>query len=408
MIDFMVMFKLFCIPIVFFFLLACDDAVVAINDEPQYEAWFNYPEVDPNNPGRVQVKDFEPEVNLKKLIQQADYNSTIHISLYLFTRPIMAEALKKVALERNVKIFLVVEDGWRAITELQKEIVSDLENFKTDNSENPIRVFRCKKGCNGRLINHNKFFLFSSAAGFDHIVVQSSANLSEGTGVFFENSVVIKGDYELYYAYLNYWNDLSKRKKDLAYFRSFPPDGLSADRKVKAFFLPQKKGDVIADILDNMSCEEEGRLRLTTSNWDSRRKLDLQLIELARQGCDIEVLVPDNPKKTHCDVRVNLHKSIRLLTAYKLPHSKYIIFEGIYKGQKRRIVWTGSHNYHIHSLRSSDEVLLEISVKKIVDDFVENWARIIQYGSLERGLDADNPESNKCFQVFLEMEARSN
>lgn len=373
----------------------------------EIETWFNYPEIDPNNPGEVIKFDYSPETKLIDLIDRASKHSDIYISLYLVNRPDFTNALQRAALERGVKVRIQVEDGWKTITKKQKKLINQLEGLKNASGQKAIEIVRCMKGCKGRVINHNKFFLFSKVGDDENIVVQSSANLTPATGKLYENTVVITGDKKLYDGFLNYWQDMADGIKDPNYFKSFESTNYPAEGSLKAYLFPQAKGDKLLDILNDISCDKGPTIvKATVSNWDSSRDLDARLNELATQGCDVSVIVPDNLAKTGCDVRLTMYPNVSVYTGYKLPHSKYVLVEGSYKGQQASIVWTGSHNYSRPALRSTDEVLLEVIDRKIVKEFVKNFD-IMRENSIADLYSADGNKNNSCESDYQAMTTKS-
>ena len=373
-----------------------------VNSRPELEFWFNYPQTDPTQPGEVIKLDFITEDKLVQLINQAAFGSDIHIAIYLITRMEVPLALERAIRERQVNVFVIVEDGWPTVTTKQKEIVAYLDGLASGSGETQIEVIRCNRGCNGSVINHNKFFLFSEAGDWKHIVVQSAANLNDATGRLFENSVVIRGDRKVYEGYLEYWNDMAELKKDRDYFHSVEGEGFPAEGTVKVHFFPQEAGDQLLDILSNVECGIiSTTVKATASNWDTDRGIVSSLKELGRKGCEVSAIVPDNKLKTACDVRIQMYPEVEVFTAAKLPHSKYIIIEGAYKGGARSFVVAGSQNFSIPSLRSTDDTLLEIIDEGAVAAFSENWEMLLKHGVKDEFLDVDEGIDNSCMTEYL-------
>lgn len=382
-------------------LVACSEPAVDINSS--IEVWFNYPELDHESTGKVSKLDFVTEEKLVDMVEASNPGSEIFISIYLMTRMDVPEALVRAARQRQVMVAIIVEDGWSTVTKKQKEIVKYLKNLTDQEGGKLIEVIKCKKGCNGRVINHNKFFLFSEVGADKDIVVQSSANLTDATGRLYENTVVIMGDKKLYEGYLDYWHDLASQIKDPGYFRSVEGDGYPSEGSAKVYFFPQKRGDQLLDILSEIHCDDSATsIKATASNWDSRRGFVAGLRDLAKQGCDVSVILPDNIKKADCDTRINMYPEVNVYTAHKLPHSKYLIVEGVYKGESKSVVWAGSHNYSMPSLRSTDETLLEINDKDVVAAFIENWEALLSHGTKDRFSGASNNAKNSCYEKYLQ------
>ncbi|VAW51598.1 hypothetical protein MNBD_GAMMA05-1472 [hydrothermal vent metagenome] len=167
------------------------------------------------------------------------------------------------------------------------------------------------------------------------------------------------------------------------------------------YFFPQEKGDQLLDILSDVRCDEVvTSIKATASHWDSRRGIGAELKKLASQGCDVSVIVPDNIMQTKCDVRINMYPEVKVYTAHKLPHSKYLIVQGNYKGGDRQVVWAGSHNYSMPSLRLTDETLLELNDEKVVASFVENWDILRSKGTKDLFSDSSESAKNSCYEEY--------
>ena len=61
-------------------------------------------------------------------------------------------------------------------------------------------------------------------------------------------------------------------------------------------------------------------------------------------------------------------------------HSKYLLINGVYDGASRKkLVFTGSHNYTYPALRANDETLLKIDNAALYDQYKANHDQLMSY-----------------------------
>lgn len=332
---------------------------------PAVEAFFNDPETKGN---RDLEKGFE------ELVSQAVKGSTIHMSIFGFTRSSPAKALVK-AYQRGVSVRLVL-DGHNAGTNAVKILTAALP-------ANAITLCHRGKGaCIGDNIDHNKFAIFSELSdGSKAVVWQSSQNLTGHQLTAHNNSVVVRNDAKLFNGYLSYWNDLHEHKENLNYYTVV--DGKDA----KAYFFPRASGDTVLSILDNVRCKKDkSTIRVAMAFFvASRISVAKKLGALEKAGCDVEVLL--NPDSSHIsgsvvstlrDAGVKVRK-FEATGAASIIHSKYLLIDSNYDGaevEHRKLVFTGSHNYTAGALRTNDETLIRVDDGAVFDAFEADYARI--------------------------------
>ncbi|MGW0811444.1 phospholipase D family protein, partial [Nonomuraea sp. NPDC002799] len=153
-------------------------------------------------------------------------------------------------------------------------------------------------------------------------------------------------------------------------------------RGVRARFFPQASGDPIVDALGDVSCRRGTKIRVGMSEWDTYRvAIAERLRDLAGAGCEVQVVygIIDDEVKTVLSAQPGVELST-LGSGSALPgriHSKYLLIEGSYAGdRKAHVVFTGSHNYNETSLRHNDETLLRLDDKGVYRQYVANFDRM--------------------------------
>ncbi|MFF8452755.1 phospholipase D-like domain-containing protein [Streptomyces leeuwenhoekii] len=232
-------------------------------------------------------------------------------------------------------------------------------------------------------INHNKFFTFSrvgDAGVAEDVVIQTSANQTPvNVAKYWNNAYTQVGNTELYTAYAGYFDDLVAERKSDDYYTS------AKVGTEKYYFFPQKTGDVVVDILRNVSCT--GNTTVGTATHKSivrvaafalhRDEVADALASLAAQGCSVQVVYADSNDAVGLGGRANL--TLRRLNADGyLVHSKYLLVEGNYAGHPdTKWTFTGSHNLDYSSLRDNDEALLRVEGATAHDAYARNFAALL-------------------------------
>ncbi|WP_158071345.1 phospholipase D-like domain-containing protein [Streptomyces sp. CB02261] len=245
-------------------------------------------------------------------------------------------------------------------------------------------------------INHNKFFTFSrvGAAGLaEDVVIQTSANQTPGnTTRFWNNAYTSVGNTELYTAYVNYFNDLAAERRNTNYFRQASTAGAE-----KYYFFPQSSGDLVVDILDNVTCtgnttvgSDSHKTVVRIAAWALHRSAVAQKLRtLADQNCWIEIVYRETnqlPTLTHPRIRpykLLLDKGTTTTGDDMFVHSKYLLVEGNYAGHPdTKWTFTGSHNLDLSSLRENDEALLRIAGDTVHDAYRANYYAMRNHATL--------------------------
>ncbi|MFV2118258.1 phospholipase D-like domain-containing protein [Streptomyces sp. Act-28] len=237
-------------------------------------------------------------------------------------------------------------------------------------------------------INHNKFFTFSrvGAAGqAEDVVIQTSANQTPAnTSRFWNNAYTSVGNTELYTAYVNYFNDLAAERRDTDYFRQGTTSGAE-----KYYFFPQATGDLVVDILDNVTCtgnttvgSASHKTVIRISAWALHRSaVARKLRDLADSDCWVEVVYRETSQLSvlggHPRIRpyrLLLDNGTTTTGDDRFVHSKYLLVEGNYAGRPdTKWTFTGSHNLDFSSLRENDEAMLRIAGDAVHDAYRANF-----------------------------------
>ncbi|WP_052503858.1 MULTISPECIES: phospholipase D-like domain-containing protein [Micromonospora] len=333
-----------------------------------------------NNP-TVASQQYAIVEHVQRLIQGAASGSTIRVAMYHFTLTRVSNDLSA-AYDRGVNVRVVVDSQSRSYPAVTG-LIAKLGTNRAAASW--VTVCTTDRACIGNLntpIMHNKFFLFSDTLGSTNVLVQSSANLTNDNAErYWNNAVTIVGNTAVYNSYVTYHGDLAAQVKNNDYYRT------TSSGTAKSYFFPRagttQDTDTIYNMLnENVTCEgntstgtETGRTIIRIGMWHfSRNPIATKLRELADQKCWVEVVYTE----TDTDVRNILsgHDRIKLyqITGDYIVHSKYMLIEGTYDGQKdTKWAVTGSHNYSNAALRENDEALLRIQSATIHDQYRSNF-----------------------------------
>lgn len=300
----------------------------------------------------------------------------VRASLYALKDQDYTDALTA-AHRRGVNIRVVLDASYWD-TPATQSLVAELGSDRTGSSW----VVRCAVGAacvaegGENPINHNKFFTFSrvgDAGVAEDVVIQTSANQTAvNVGKYWNNAYTIVGNTDLYSAYVSYFNDLADMKKNSDYYTS----GKAGD--VKYYFFPQKTGDVVVDILENVSCV--GGSTVSVSAFALHRdEVAAALVSLGRQGCTVNIVYTESNDVAQLVGQENVQ--MRRLSTDKgyLVHSKYLLIEGTYAGHAdTKWTFTGSHNLDYSSLRDNDETLLRLEGAAPYDAYLGNFTSMFQ------------------------------
>lgn len=348
--------------------------------QQQIETYFNLP-------GFGGEPSLTIENQIIQLLREAGPTTKVNVSLYTFSRkPVALEMLQAQA--RGASIELVMDDKYKDQVKQSGTALNMIEygadglpGLKCD-GQSCLKF--CKGGCLGSHINHNKFFLFSKLNDSEFIVAQTSANMTDGQLKNYNDLVVIKHDKAFYDGMIEYWKTLKKS--------SGKTETIEGQNGIKSYFFPRLTGsDPVEKLLNQVRCDSPGSLiRVIQSRFDDHRDyLAARMAVLAKEGCDVKVIVREEPDKNSPGKKVVklLGQNIAVLP-YKGAgdedkelnsiHSKVLLIQARIdkSNEKETIVMTGSHNYNLTSLRTNDEALFKIKDSKTFEDYLNYWNRL--------------------------------
>jgi hypothetical protein len=348
-----------------------------------------------NNPAENGDRDHSIETRLLQLVDGAPAGSEIHFSVYSWTRPAVAEALK-VAQARGVKVRIAIDGGAdddpanTAMPILKSAGLTQLVFCGTGG---------LSTGCiahdgSPHSINHDKLWMFSETEGKKDVVVVGSHNLTTSQGNMFNNALLTHGDADLYGFYLGHVKKMLAQKRDNDYFN----DGgyhKSPDSSVTSYLSPRadSKGgtseefatDTWAQLLKYITKYEAGcALDVAQANIaDSRTSVVTELARIAKLGCKVRIVYgtigTDALATLKGKANVTLKRYSSTVNGREITvHSKYMLYTGHYNETAHRsIVFTGSHNVSGAALRDNDEILIKVENPAISTAYEDNFTTIL-------------------------------
>ncbi|MFE5679666.1 phospholipase D-like domain-containing protein [Streptomyces erythrochromogenes] len=357
---------------------------------------------------------------LVDLIQRAEAGSEISGSVFLFNDEPAATALIRAA-ARGVKVRMIVDA--KALDQKDSQVPRLREALGTSTAANSY-LFSCpagrgcigtRAGLNSAPINHNKFFLFSKVAGAENVVYQSSANLTESQRNNLYNNAVVIPHAGLYSTYRKYHQELVGHGQGAGlkdYYKT------RQDGPYETFFFPrqEKPGtpvtdastDTVVSVLDNVRCLPDQGTKIRVAMFAfTREEVAKKLASLRDQGCHVFVFFngytkTDEGSSVSGDVITALDSGkVRKLSALEpcvadspnQPgqgvglHSKYLLIEGAYGDvDDTALVFTGSANYTVPTLRGHDDTLLKISDRTVYQQFENNFDDVLSGTGDKKGI----------------------
>ncbi|OAQ39321.1 hypothetical protein A5893_11715 [Pedobacter psychrophilus] len=327
---------------------------------------------------------------LTSLIDATPAKSKIHLAIYGFDHQGVISSLKKAA-ERNVEIHIAIDFSLDETQQQNRPTIITIRSFLKEGSD----ITTINNDAGSSAIQHNKFVLFSdintSTGIVNNVVFQTSHNFTIDDSKKLQDAVVLnqKG---LYDAYLNYFNQIKSRgasgMKDFSFLEfNDEPNGIYAQ------YFPKRKngvaygGDSIIEFLDAITDPASTTISVGMSDWTaSRLNVVNKLQELLLKGAKVEVVAKSKADPEILTGLENLRKKgafvkILNLTLSSQPkiniHSKFFIIDGAWKGEKCKIVATGSHNLTGNALRNNNETLLILkNFNGLFSDYTNNFLEL--------------------------------
>ena len=344
-----------------------------------------------NAPGYRGESGFEVENKVLEMTRMAVPGSTIRAALYGVNRVIVMKELIA-ASKRGVDVRLVLDGGNMEnvntpghainilVNELQCNTGTGCVHFCEGPLEGPLKLVGIKKenytlggSCRGLAINHNKLFLFSQLSdGSSSVIAQTSANMNQGQLKMYQDMMILKGDQELFTEFSKYWARLVLDKTVL--FKKSYPTVHAKNLPVSVYFFPRFTGsDPVLELLKRVNCKLPGSGIRASQAAFTRSKVAKEMKRLKDEGCSLQVIARVDPKQfsPSASVKKSLGDSLLVLPYEgKLPeeqsensiHTKIVMINASIDNSATKIpvVLTGSHNLDLFSLRTNDEVLIEV------------------------------------------------
>jgi phosphatidylserine/phosphatidylglycerophosphate/cardiolipin synthase-like enzyme len=357
-------------------------------DPPAGSAPEPVPQTGPifNSPVGGAAKQDAISARVGRMVAGTPRGGRITVAMYHFSSLDTAAQLIAAA-RRGVGVRVVLDDesrSYAAYERLRRGLGSD--------TKKPSWVVVCAedRGCIGPAFNHNKFFLFSATLGAQDVVVQTSANATDGARDTQWNDALILRDAAVYAAYLAYFGDLAGRHRTDDYHRTVQAGRYRLD------FFPWTKGDPVSQALDQISCAGGTRLRLSLGHF-TWGPIARRLWRLDDAGCRVQVIFDIvGPVAVHALTRKggrNGNPETRYLTEgarTTYAHSKYLLIDGTYQGKPQKVVFTGSNNYTTVGFHAHDEAMITVADPQLETEYAANFDAVFAHGHAVKPTDPDS------------------
>lgn len=269
----------------------------------------------------------------------------------------------------------------------------------------------CKGGClspTSRLgdgVHHSKLVVFTKIAAtkgrtVTDLTYVGSANLSRSNSeLSFNNTTVIPNDRRIAAAAISYMSKMTADRTDLA-----TPSVTSGKYRLDFFPRPASTPDPALAWLRAVDCRvkapgygRDGRtvVRVLMYQWtNGRLAVAKKLVALRKAGCDVAVVVNDDPKIGTLSSRVastllrggvptwdGNHMEGGVRTHFM--HAKTVTINGAMAGRPTKRVYSGSGNFTTGSFTRNDEVVLR-TIDAAATLQTERWFDLITQHSVRR------------------------
>jgi phosphatidylserine/phosphatidylglycerophosphate/cardiolipin synthase-like enzyme len=336
-----------------------------------------------NAPGGGTAKRDAIAIQVARLIAGAPNGAMIAVAMYHFSSLDTAAQLVA-ASRRKVNVRVVLDHESTSSAAYRR-----LRRALGGNTRKSSWVVVCgmDRGCIGPQFNHNKFFLFSATLGSKDVVVQTSANATDGARNTQWNDALTIEDAQVYAGYLHYFDDLAAQRRTANYHRTVQAG------EYRLEFFPWSSGDPISDALDKVSCAGGTRVRLSLGHftWGPIAK---RLWKLDDAGCRVQVVFDRVGRTAIRDLTKrggrNGNPEIRYLSenGHVYAHSKYLLIDGQYEGRPQKVVFTGSNNYTTVGFHGHDEAMITVADAQLEGQYVANFNSVFKRGHILTPTDA--------------------
>jgi hypothetical protein len=304
--------------------------------------------------------------------------------------------------DRGVQVRVIFDD--HHLFPAQKRLIAAL-------GTNPNRrsfVVVCDDSCRGTGGNmHDKFFLFAQVGRAENVLMAGSNNLTRfNARNQWADVFTSAGNEKLYDAFVQVF---AQMKRDRAVE---PTYRMSAVGRYRAYFFPdrglKRADDPVLQALDRVRCypgepkpspdgadepaaPPSGATRtvvhVSMHAWHSRRGMYLarRIGDLHTRGCSVQVIMGEGSGPRVRNILADTGVPVFYGTKHNgkgpiLTHQKVLTIGGVYgSNPAAKIVFTGSHNWSVDSLRH-DDLLLRVVNDDVYDRYVRNFRRILLLG----------------------------
>ncbi|WP_030749376.1 phospholipase D-like domain-containing protein [Streptomyces sp. NRRL F-5135] len=335
---------------------------------------------------------------VRDLIAAADEGSTIRMGLYHLWDNTVAQDLVAAHRDRSVKVQVVLDEST-----ISADVANPAVSYNTLKAalgtdiaaSSYVKLCAAGRSCLGSAsggINHNKFLLFSSVGGgaARQVVLQTSSNLTPSNYARYWNSaVVVAGNAALHSAYSDYFVKLGKQDRaNWSYTYANAGD-------YKVYFFPRAgttdASDTVVNTLDNVGCT------WTDAAGSHRTVIRAAMLKVTRQGvadalrakaaegCAVDLVYSETDSGTWNALHGQSRLTVRCYqhdhdadkdTPNRIVHSKNMMIDGMYAGERSKLVFTGSHNWSGPALRDNDEAMLRVTTPSVYDAFLANFTQV--------------------------------
>jgi hypothetical protein len=238
-------------------------------------------------------------------------------------------------------------------------------------------------------IDHNKYALFSKVSlprGIaKNVVFSTSHNFIKGATKRLNDAVVMSGE-RLYKAFLNDWKQVAKYAQGGMKNFTYHVSDLDS---MKAIFFPRRKngkwdghGTIVYE-LNKLSDYTQDTVRVLMARWTRVNEAE-KLTDLEKKGVTVQVITRSHTSAVSDRVtkQLSLLKKaggyVKFIDGRKegTDHSKTMLVKGTWNGRKQRIILTGSYNYGIATLKSSNNFLLILKDSVLFKDYWFNFDEV--------------------------------
>lgn len=346
-----------------------------------YRAVFSIPE-----PGKT---DYTIMYEIQKYIDGAVAGSTIHGHITTLSRAFITDALIA-AQTRGVEVYTVQNGN---PTPESKRLASALGAHHVVCGDTGLDITSCVSTLNGAT-HHLKDWMFERTVvgGTERsdVTFITSQNLTVSTGEMCNDLFIVEGNQEFYDANLAAFEVFfAQERTDDLY--NLPGIGhrLVPSANAEISFAPQTtspghtdydaSNDHVALALARVDGFESG-CSLDVAHlglYRSREAVLDQVLRIAALGCKVRIAYTNMNEAAFA----RLHDKVEMRRADAPEiHSKMMVYRGRYDGvANRAMVWGGSHNMSMGSLRQRDEIFVAISRLALANDYIGYfngvWAR---------------------------------